>query len=100
MPLIPDSKAAQRYGVCSKTWNRWDNKPEMQLPPAEWINGRKYRDTDKLDAWDAARRARGPVKPTPRGAAAKSANSSNDTSSAPPGKTADATMHVAETEAA
>jgi hypothetical protein len=100
MPLMPDSKVARdRYHVCLKTLSRWDEKPELKFPAAEVINGRKYRCTDKLDAWDAARALTEPVKPTPRGVAAKPANSAKSSAPVPPGKTADAAMH-AETEAA
>jgi hypothetical protein len=99
MPLMPDSKVAKdRYHVCLKTLSRWDEKPELKFPPAEVINGRKYRCTDKMDAWDAARALAGPVKPTPRGATAKPAKSSKDTAPVPPVEAAD--THAAETEAA
>jgi hypothetical protein len=55
MALIPESQVAKRYGVCKKTPSRWDEHPELGFPPVVWINGRKYRDTDLLDAFDAAR---------------------------------------------
>jgi hypothetical protein len=72
MPLIPDNKVArERYHVCLKTLKRWDEKPELGFPAAEWINGRKYRDTDKLDAWDTGRAVTKPLKPIARGVAAK-----------------------------
>jgi hypothetical protein len=75
--LIPDSKVARdRYIRCLKTLSRWDDKPELKFPTAKWINGRKYRDSDELDAWDAARAHAEPVKPTPRGVAALPAKSS------------------------
>jgi len=42
--LIPDPKVAhEEFGVCLKTINRWERKPELSFPPAIWINGRKYR---------------------------------------------------------
>jgi hypothetical protein len=55
MALIPESKVAKRYGVCKKTPSRWDQHPELGFPPVVWINGRKYRDSYQLDAFDAAR---------------------------------------------
>jgi hypothetical protein len=70
MSKIPDSKVAKRYDVCSKTLQRWDGKPELGFPAAEWINGRKYRDSDKLDAWDQANANAGPAEHRLRGVAA------------------------------
>lgn len=73
MPLMPDSKVAKdRYHVCLKTLSRWDDKSELMFPAPTVINSRKYRDTDELDAWDAARANAEAVKPMPRGAAARS----------------------------
>ena len=71
MPLLPDSKVKDRYGVCLKTLRRWDDKPEMKFPLPKVINNRKYRDVAELDNWDAARALAYP-KSSPRGAAAKS----------------------------
>jgi hypothetical protein len=50
--LIPDPKVAERYSVCNRTIKRWDKRPELRFPRAIDINGRKYRDSDQLDAWD------------------------------------------------
>jgi hypothetical protein len=63
--LIPDSIVAkERYRVHPCTLRRWDEKPELDFPPPIYVNGRRYREADKLDAWDrknsreaAARRA-------------------------------------------
>ena len=55
MALIAELKTAKRYGVCTRTLDRWDDQPELGFPSAVRINGRKYRDTDQLDAFDAAR---------------------------------------------
>jgi hypothetical protein len=72
--LIPDSKVARdRYNRCLKTLSRWDDKPDLKFPAAKWINGRKYRDSDELDAWDAARADAEPVRSTPCGVAARPA---------------------------
>jgi hypothetical protein len=53
--LIPDAQVAKRYGVVLRTLDRWDHKPSLGFPAAEYINGRKYRDVEELDAWDRAR---------------------------------------------
>ena len=61
MPLIPDPKVARdRYGVCLRTLDRWDNTPNLNFPKPRYINKRKFRDSDELDAWDRnpARRVR------------------------------------------
>ena len=55
MNLIPEAKAAKKCGVCTKTLERWDDKPELGFPPIVWINGRKFRDADLLDAFFVAR---------------------------------------------
>jgi hypothetical protein len=67
MALIAESKTSKRYGVCTRTLDRWDDQPELGFPPPVWINGRKYRDTDRLDAFDQARvRASMMERPKPR----------------------------------
>jgi hypothetical protein len=67
MNLIPEAKAAKKCGVCTKTLERWDDKPELGFPPIIWINGRKFRDADLLDAFFVARvRASSMERPKPR----------------------------------
>ena len=55
--LIPDAKVRERYGVCLRTLARWDENPTLGFPAPVYINGRKYRDSDALDAFDRARAA-------------------------------------------
>jgi predicted DNA-binding transcriptional regulator AlpA len=55
--LIPDSKAAERYGICRRTIDRWDHTPELEFPRPIWINGRRYRRLPELQAWERARAA-------------------------------------------
>jgi len=51
--LIPDPVVArQRYHVHPHTLRRWDQKPELGFPPPVYVNGRRYREADKLDVWD------------------------------------------------
>ena len=67
MNLIPESKVAKKCGVCTKTLQRWDDKPELGFPPIIWINGRQFRDGDLLDAFFVARvRASSMERPKPR----------------------------------
>ena len=73
--LIPDRIVAeQRYHVHPHTLRRWDKNPALAFPPRVYVNGRRYREADKLDAWDrknsreaAARRA-GLTPPSPEAA--------------------------------
>jgi hypothetical protein len=51
----PDPKVARRFGVCQKTVQRWSEDPALDFPPAMEINGRKYRNIARLEAWSAAR---------------------------------------------
>ena len=67
MNFIPDSKVAKKCGVCKKTLDRWDDKPELGFPPIIWINGRRFRNADLLDAFFVARvRASSMERPKPR----------------------------------
>jgi hypothetical protein len=67
MNLIPEAKVAKKCGVCTKTLQRWDDKPELGFPPIIWINGRRFRDGDLLDAFFVARvRASSMERPKPR----------------------------------
>jgi hypothetical protein len=51
--LIPDRVVArERYHVHPHTLRRWDKRPTLGFPPVVIVNGRRYRETDKLDAWD------------------------------------------------
>jgi hypothetical protein len=56
--MLPDSKVAARYGVVTRTLRRWDDNPDLNFPPPLNINGRNYRDENKLDAWDREQAAR------------------------------------------
>jgi hypothetical protein len=51
--LIPDPVVArERYRVHPHTLRRWDKKPALGFPPPVYVNGRRYREAQKLDAWD------------------------------------------------
>jgi hypothetical protein len=78
--LISDSKTAKKCGVCKKTLERWDQKPELKFPPIIWINGRKFRDADEVDAFilaqvrASAAMARRPTSTEQKRASARAAN--------------------------
>lgn len=63
--LLSDRLTAVRYDVTVRTLERWDEKPELGFPPAVRIRRRRYREIDKLDAWDRAnaRKATDPYSP-------------------------------------
>jgi len=71
---LADRQVAQRYDVSVRTLERWDLKPELGFPKPIRINGRRYRDAAKLDAWDrmnsreAATRHAGLTPPSPEAA--------------------------------
>jgi hypothetical protein len=52
--LLSDRLVAERYDVTVRTLERWDEKPELGFPPPVRIRRRRYREIDKLDAWDRA----------------------------------------------
>jgi hypothetical protein len=73
--LIPDPVVArERYHVHPHTLRRWDRNPALKFPPPIYMNGRRYRDVEKLDAWDrknsreAATRRAGLTPPSPEAA--------------------------------
>jgi hypothetical protein len=53
---IPDPVVARdRYRVHPRTLQRWDATPDLGFPLPIYINGRKYRDEEKLDQFDRER---------------------------------------------
>jgi hypothetical protein len=50
--LMTDLRVAQRYDVVVRTLERWDLQPDLKFPRPVWINGRRFREVAKLDAWD------------------------------------------------
>src|SRR6516162_3082676 len=51
--FIPDPVVArERYHVHPQTLRRWDQNPALGFPPVVMMNGRRYREAEKLDAWD------------------------------------------------
>ena len=52
--LIPDRLVALRYDVHVRTLARWEAMPGLGFPPPVYIRRRRYREIEKLDAWDSA----------------------------------------------
>ena len=50
--LIPDRRAAERYGVHIRTLARWDAAANLGFPPPVYLRGRRYRELAALDEWD------------------------------------------------
>ena len=48
---IRNSAAAKLIGVTTRTLRRWDEDPEVGLPPPRIIKGRIYRDRDEVIAF-------------------------------------------------
>jgi hypothetical protein len=55
--LIPDKEVSLRYGKHVSTLKNWDQNPTLGFPKPIYINGRRHRDADELDAFDRARAA-------------------------------------------
>jgi hypothetical protein len=66
--LQPRRLTAERYKVCKRTVERWEeNRAETGFPPSILINGRRYDDLGLLNEWDRAcaaqtRKARASVR--------------------------------------
>jgi DNA-binding transcriptional MerR regulator len=56
--LLPTKQVADRYGVTSRTVERWRRNPALNFPAALNINGRNYQDEDEVDAFDERQAAR------------------------------------------
>ena len=50
--LIPDRRAAERYGVHIRTLVRWDKTPGLNFPRPVYLRGRRYRVAAALEQWD------------------------------------------------
>jgi hypothetical protein len=52
---LPSIKVQQRYGVCSRTLDRWADNPKLSFPGYAWINRRRYWRLADLQNWERAR---------------------------------------------
>lgn len=55
--LLTERAVASRYSITTRTLFRWDRDQKLGFPAPIVINGRKYRDTAALDAFDRSRMA-------------------------------------------
>jgi hypothetical protein len=63
-------KTAERYGVCTRTVERWEEN-DPTFPKSMIRNGRKYDNEEALDAWDSVCAARDRSTRTPPNAGRK-----------------------------
>jgi predicted DNA-binding transcriptional regulator AlpA len=56
-PSLPTRQVELRYGVCSKTIDRWENDPELEFPKSYRVNRRRYWHLADLVRWERARAA-------------------------------------------
>jgi len=49
---LPTRLMCERYGVVDRTINRWEKTGV--IPQAEWINGRKYWDEERVESATAS----------------------------------------------
>jgi len=52
---LPSVKVAARYGVCSKTLDRWTGNNKLNFPQPLWINRRRFWRLADLHAWERIR---------------------------------------------
>jgi hypothetical protein len=53
--FLPKQKQAERYGVTSRTIDRWSEDAELGYPPAYDFNGRPFRKLSDLETWERSR---------------------------------------------
>jgi hypothetical protein len=56
---LPTKATAQRYGVSTRTIERWRDDPKLNFPKPDNVNGRNYDWLSKLVRWDRHRAAAG-----------------------------------------
>lgn len=51
---LPSIRVQRRYDICSRTLNRWEERPELGFPKPVRINRRRYWRLADLQAWERA----------------------------------------------
>jgi hypothetical protein len=51
--LIADARVRERFGKSQRTIDRWSQDPELGFPRPIYIRGRKHRDADAIDQFEA-----------------------------------------------
>lgn len=64
--LYTDAEVTVRLGRSQHTIDRWAKDPSMGFPQAIYIRGRKYRDAESLEAFEAKLAATAGQVPTDR----------------------------------
>jgi hypothetical protein len=59
---LPTKATAERYGVSTRTIERWRHDPKLNFPTSDNVNGRNYDWLSKLVRWDRQRAAAKPRK--------------------------------------
>ena len=59
---LPTKATAQRYGVSTRTIERWRHDPKLNFPKPDNVKGRNYDSLSKLVRWDRQRVAAEPNK--------------------------------------
>jgi hypothetical protein len=59
---LPTKATAERYGVSTRTIERWRDDPKLNFPKPDNVNGRNYDWLSKLVRWDRQRAAAKPKK--------------------------------------
>jgi hypothetical protein len=49
---LPTGRVAARYGVASRTVERWQQDPKLEFPKPLVINTRKYWSVRDLESWE------------------------------------------------
>lgn len=55
--LLPARRIWERYGVCSRTLDRWLGNAEIGFPRPIVLNSRRYWRQDDIEAWERRRAA-------------------------------------------
>jgi hypothetical protein len=59
---LPATAVAARYGVVPRSIDRWLNRPELDFPPPDNVNGRRYWWLSQLRNWDRSRALKAATK--------------------------------------
>jgi predicted DNA-binding transcriptional regulator AlpA len=54
---LPTRKVLERFGICTRTLDRWLAKPDLKFPRPIVVNGRRYFALGEIEAWERSRAA-------------------------------------------
>jgi hypothetical protein len=61
---LPATAVAARYGVVPRSIDRWLNRPDLDFPRPDNVNGRRYWWLSQLRNWDRSRALKAATKAT------------------------------------